>query len=35
MVIKIKIKKGDKVIVVAGKNKGVIGEVLKSFSRKK
>ena len=34
MVAKIKIKKGDKVIVVAGKNKGVTGEVLKVFPEK-
>ena len=34
MAIKIKIKKGDKVIVVTGKNKGVIGEVLKVFPEK-
>ena len=26
---KLKLKKGDKVIVVAGKNKGNIGEILK------
>ena len=31
MAMKIKIKKGDKVIVIAGKNKGVSGEVLKVF----
>jgi large subunit ribosomal protein L24 len=29
-----KIKKGDKVIVVSGKNKGVIGEVLKILPEK-
>ena len=29
MKLKIKIKKGDKVIVTVGKSKGVIGEVLK------
>ena len=34
MAIKIKIKKGDKVIVVTGKNKGVTGEVLKVFPEK-
>ena len=34
MAAKIKIKKGDKVIVVAGKNKGVTGEVLKVFPEK-
>ena len=34
MAIKIKIKKGDKVIVVTGKNKGVTGEVLKVFPKK-
>ncbi len=31
MAIKIKIKKGDKVIVVSGKSKGMTGEVLKVF----
>ncbi|MBF97165.1 MAG: 50S ribosomal protein L24 [Alphaproteobacteria bacterium MarineAlpha9_Bin4] len=30
----LKIKKGDKVIVIAGKNKGAIGEVLKVFPEK-
>ena len=34
MVVKIKLKKGDKVIVVAGKNKGDTGEVLKIFPEK-
>ena len=34
MAAKIKIKKGDKVIVVAGKNKGVTGEVLRVFPEK-
>ena len=34
MAAKIKIKKGDKVIVVAGKNKGLTGEVLKVFPEK-
>ena len=29
-----KIKKGDKVIVISGKNKGVIGEVLKVLPEK-
>ncbi len=30
----LKIKKGDKVIVISGKNKGTIGEVLKIFPEK-
>ena len=30
-----KIKKGDKVIVLSGKNKGVVGEVLKIIPEKK
>ena len=34
MAIKNKNKKGDKVIVIAGKNKGVTGEVLKIFPEK-
>ena len=34
MIAKIKIKKGDKVIVVAGKSKGITGEVLKVFPEK-
>ena len=34
MAIKIKIKKGDKVIVILGKNKGATGEVLKNFLKK-
>ena len=28
-----KIKKGDKVIVVAGKDKGIVGEVIAAFPR--
>ena len=34
MAAKIKIKRGDKVIVVAGKNKGATGEVLKVYPDK-
>jgi large subunit ribosomal protein L24 len=31
MSIKLKLKKGDKVIVLSGKSKGTIGEILKVF----
>ena len=31
---KFKLKKGDKVIVVAGKSKGKVGEILKVFPKK-
>ena len=34
MAFKIKIKKGDKVIVISGKNKGLTGEVLKVYPDK-
>ena len=33
MIIKMKIKKGDKVIVIAGKNKGTTGTVLKAMPK--
>ena len=30
---KLKLKKGDKIVVVAGKSKGTVGEILKIFPR--
>ncbi len=33
MIIKIKIKKGDNVIIIAGKNKNKVGEVLKVYPK--
>jgi large subunit ribosomal protein L24 len=35
MSIKFKLKKGDKVIVLAGKSKGTVGEILKVFPSNK
>ena len=34
MSVKLKLKKGDKVIVLAGKSKGTVGEILKVFPNK-